>query len=136
MLCYPQSKRRTPPNIACDTEAMTDQDQSPSIARRMSQVVTAGLLLFIGCLLLPGGPPLRRHGQDQNKKQRTAPRAGSENSVTAHGPMPYKPRDGAFHFIATVQLPKEVDEQLMLEVSALVTSSSMTSLRFLSIRSR
>ena len=33
-----------------------------------------------------------------------------------------------------MQLPKEVDEQLMLEVSALVTSSSMTSLRFLSIR--
>ena len=31
--------------------------------------------------------------------------------------MPYKPQDGAFHFIATVQLPKEVDEQLMLEVS-------------------
>lgn len=49
-------------------------------------------------------------------------------------PIPYRPQDGPFHFAATVQLPKEVDEQLMLEVSALVTSSSMTSLRFLSIR--
>ena len=39
-------------------------------------------------------------------------------------PMPYRPQDGPFHFIATVQLPKEVDEQLMLEVSALVTSSA------------
>ena len=55
--------------------------------------------------------------------------------LTLHAaPMPYRPQEGPFHFIATVQLPKEVDEQLMLEVSALVTSSSMTSLRFLSIR--
>ena len=49
-------------------------------------------------------------------------------------PIPYRPQEGPFHFVATVQLPKDIDEQMMLEVSALVTSSSMTSLRFLSIR--
>ena len=33
-----------------------------------------------------------------------------------------------------VQLPKEADETLMLKVSSLLTSSSMTSLAFLSNR--
>lgn len=106
----------------------------PSIARRMSQVVTAGLLLFIGCLLLPGGPP--PDAMAKTKPKSSVPRPEPDLKILSlhTAPMPYKPQDGAFHFIATVQLPKEVDEQLMLEVSALVTSSSMTSLRFLSIR--
>lgn len=69
-------------------------------------------------------------------KSKSAPRPEPHLKILSlHAvPMPYRPHDGPFHFTATVQLPKEVDEQMMLEVSALVTSSSMTSLRFLSIR--
>ncbi|HJR77322.1 MAG TPA: hypothetical protein VJ805_10120 [Nitrospiraceae bacterium] len=50
------------------------------------------------------------------------------------GPIPYTPNRGPLDFTVVVQLPKEVDDGLMLEVSSLVTSSSMTSLRFLSSR--
>jgi hypothetical protein len=69
-------------------------------------------------------------------KKKNVPRPEPELKILSlHAvPMPYRPQDGPFHFTATVQLPKEVDELMMLEVSALVTSSSMTSLRFLSIR--
>jgi hypothetical protein len=50
------------------------------------------------------------------------------------GPIPYTPNRGPLDFTVVVQLPKEVDDGLMLEVSSLVTSASMTSLRFLSSR--
>jgi hypothetical protein len=50
------------------------------------------------------------------------------------GPIPYAPNRGPLDFTVVVQLPKEVDDGLMLEVSSLVTSASMTSLRFLSSR--
>jgi hypothetical protein len=49
-------------------------------------------------------------------------------------PIPYVPKQGPLDFTVLVQLPKEVDDSLMLEVSSLVTSASMTSLRFLSSR--
>jgi hypothetical protein len=49
-------------------------------------------------------------------------------------PVPYAPNKGPLEFTVVVQLPKEVDNALMLEVSSLVTSPSMTSLRFLSSR--
>ena len=69
-------------------------------------------------------------------KSKLVPRPEPELKIlTLHAaPTPYRPQEGPFHFIATVQLPKDIDEQMMLEVSALVTSSSMTSLRFLAIR--
>jgi hypothetical protein len=69
-------------------------------------------------------------------KSKLVPRPEPDLKIlTLHAsPTPYRPQEGAFHFVATVQLPKDIDEQMMLEVSALVTSSSMTSLRFLSIR--
>jgi hypothetical protein len=69
-------------------------------------------------------------------KSKLVPRPEPELKILAlhAAPTPYRPQDGPFHFIATVQLPKDIDEQMMLEVSALVMSSSMTSLRFLSIR--
>jgi hypothetical protein len=69
-------------------------------------------------------------------KSKLVPRPEPELKILTlqAAPIPYRPQAGPFHFIATVQLPKDVDERMMLEVSALVTSSSMTSLRFLSIR--
>jgi hypothetical protein len=90
------------------------------------------VLLSVVILLLVGQSA---EGLAKSKKK-SVPRPEPELKILSlHTvPVPYRPQDGPFHFTATVQLPKEVDEQMMLEVSALVTSSSMTSLRFLSIR--
>ncbi|HEX2054960.1 MAG TPA: hypothetical protein VHF07_00610 [Nitrospiraceae bacterium] len=49
-------------------------------------------------------------------------------------PIPYVSNRGPLDFTVVVQLPKEVDGSLVLEVSSLVTSASMTSLRFLTSR--
>ena len=114
---------------------MTDPKSAPtSIARRVSHVVTAALWLLIGSVVLPGAQPPDASAKTKSKSSVPRPEPDLKILSLHTAPMPYKPQDGSFHFMATVQLPKEVDEQLMLEVSALVTSSSMTSLRFLSIR--
>lgn len=101
--------------------------------RRAANGIRLGLLLVLSGLFLLG---LGTDALAKAKKKSSVPRPEPDLKILAlqAAPMPYRPQDGPFHFIATVQLPKEVDEQLMLEVSALVTSSSMTSLRFLSIR--
>lgn len=69
-------------------------------------------------------------------KQKSAPvREPDLKIVTLTiAPTPYAPHRGPLDFTVVVQLPKEVDDGLMLEVSSLVTSASMTSLRFLSSR--
>lgn len=92
-----------------------------------------GLLLVLSVVILLMGQTVDGLAKTKGKG---VPRPEPELKILSlqAAPMPYRPQDGPFHFTATVQLPKEVDEQLMLEVSALVTSSSMTSLRFLSIR--
>ena len=94
--------------------------------------MTFGLLLLGGICLLGGHSTVFA----KTKGKSSVPRPEPELKILSlqASPMPYRPQQGPFHFIATVQLPKEVDEHFMLEVSALVTSSSMTSLRFLSIR--
>jgi len=114
---------------------MTDpRPAPPSIARRMSHAVTIGLLLLIGSLIVLGSSPPDALAKTKNKSSVPRPEPDLKILSLYTAPIPYKPQEGSFHFVATVQLPKEVDEQLMLEVSALVTSTSMTSLRFLSIR--
>ncbi len=105
------------------------------------QIVTRGprgrvrfaLLILLSGIVLLGGQSLVFA---KTKGKSSVPRPEPDLKILSlqAAPMPYRPQDGPFHFVATVQLPKEVDEHLMLEVSALVTSSSMTSLRFLSIR--
>lgn len=92
-----------------------------------------GLLLVFSAVMLLMGQAVDGLAKP---KAKGVPRPEPELKILSlqAEPMPYRPQDGPFHFSATVQLPKEIDEQLMLEVSALVTSSSMTSLRFLSIR--
>lgn len=108
---------------------------SRTIVPRARAGVRFGLLLLVSVsLLVVGG-----HSTDvlaKTKGKSSVPRPEPDLKILSlqAAPMPYRPQAGAFHFIATVQLPKEIDEHLMLEVSALVTSSSMTSLRFLSIR--
>jgi hypothetical protein len=49
-------------------------------------------------------------------------------------PNPFTVSGGTLEFLATVQLPKELDGATLLEVSSLVSSPSKTSLRFLSTR--
>lgn len=69
-------------------------------------------------------------------KQKSAPAREPELKIVTLtiSPVPYAPNKGPLNFAVIVQLPKEVDDALMLEVSSLVTSPSMTSLRFLSSR--
>lgn len=98
-----------------------------------SQTIRLGLLLLLSAIFLVAG----QSGDGLAKtKSKLVPRPEPELKIITlqATPMPYRPQAGPFHFVATVQLPKDIDDQLMLEVSALVTSSSMTSLRFLSIR--
>ena len=49
-------------------------------------------------------------------------------------PTPYTLGNGSLQFSVTVQLPKEVDESTILEVTSLISSPSKTSLRFLTYR--
>ncbi|HRB17773.1 MAG TPA: hypothetical protein PK224_18395 [Nitrospira sp.] len=107
---------------------------SSTIVLRALHAVRLGLLFLLGAALLLGGHPMDASAKTKGKSSVPRPEPDLKILSLHAAPMPYRPQDGPFHFIATVQLPKEVDEQLMLEVSALVTSSSMTSLRFLSIR--
>ena len=113
---------------------MTNSTPVPRISvKRASTGRTFGLLLLLSGFCLLGDPSLLLA---KTKGKSSVPRPEPDLKILSlqAAPMPYRPQEGPFHFIATVQLPKEVDEHLMLEVSALVTSSSMTSLRFLSIR--
>ncbi|MCI1277688.1 MAG: hypothetical protein LKG23_01770 [Nitrospira sp.] len=96
--------------------------------------IRLSLLILLTAAILLGGLSMDALAKTKGKSGVPRPEPDLKILSLEATPMPYRPQDGPFHFIATVQLPKEVDEQLMLEVSALVTSSSMTSLRFLSIR--
>jgi len=49
-------------------------------------------------------------------------------------PSPYTVSAGSVEFSALVQLPKELEDATLLEVSSLVSSPSKTSIRFLSTR--
>jgi hypothetical protein len=73
---------------------------------------------------------------DAKTKQKVVPRPEPELKIIELkvSPVPYVPDRGPLEFTMIVQLPKEADEALMLEVSSLLTSTSMTSLRFLSNR--
>ncbi|MCW5797859.1 MAG: hypothetical protein KIT40_05120 [Nitrospira sp.] len=113
---------------------MTNSTPAPRISvKRAPTGMTFGLLLLFSGICLLGEPNVLLA---KTKGKSSVPRPEPDLKILSlqAAPMPYRPQEGPFHFIATVQLPKEVDEHLMLEVSALVTSSSMTSLRFLSIR--
>ncbi|MCP9441928.1 MAG: hypothetical protein NNA20_04985 [Nitrospira sp.] len=49
-------------------------------------------------------------------------------------PLPFEPGNGPLQIMVTVQLPKELDEAFILEVTSLISSPSKTSLRFLTHR--
>lgn len=100
-----------------------------SLARRSLHLIH-GVLLFI---LLFG---IGAEDLAAKTKQKSAPAREPELKIVGLtiAPVPYEPGQGPLDFTVIVQLPKEVDDALMLEVSSLVTSASMTSLRFLSSR--
>ncbi len=49
-------------------------------------------------------------------------------------PPSYVPGNGTLDFTIEIELPKEIDRHLLLEVSTLISSPSMRSMRFLSSR--
>jgi hypothetical protein len=49
-------------------------------------------------------------------------------------PPSYIPGQGTLDFIIEIELPKEIDRDVLLEVSTLISSPSMSSMRFLSSR--
>ena len=75
-------------------------------------------------------------GLDAKIKQKIAPRPEPDLKIIdlKVSPLPYVPGRGPLEFMVIVQLPKEADDGLMLEVTSLLTSTSMTSLRFLTDR--
>jgi hypothetical protein len=54
--------------------------------------------------------------------------------TVATSPEPYTAGDGTISFNVEVELPKEFEEGMLLEVSSLISSPSMSSMRFLSAR--
>ncbi|HSF66784.1 MAG TPA: hypothetical protein VLA67_05075 [Nitrospiraceae bacterium] len=90
----------------------------------------AWVLLFV-CLLL--WTPLAASAK--SKPQR-APRPEPELKIVDLNvsPNPYIISSGTLQFVALVQLPKELNEASLLEVSSLITSPSKNSIRFLTTR--
>ncbi len=137
MLCYPQGRyafdQMTDPLRA--TIPMTNSTRlSSTTGLRTFQRSRRSLVVLLIAVLLLAGQTVDGLAKTKGKGLVPHPEPELKILTLLAAPMPYRPQDGPFHFIATVQLPKDTNEQLMLEVSALVTSSSMTSLRFLSIR--
>lgn len=92
------------------------------------------LLVFLaicGCLTVF----LPADGLSKVKPSR-GPRPEPELKIVALNiaPTPYILGNGPLQFSVTVQLPKEVDESAILEVTSLISSPSKTSLRFLTNR--
>lgn len=69
-------------------------------------------------------------------KQRAGPRKEPELKIieVSIKPVPYAPQQGDLEFGVTLDLPPEVELRALLEVTALISSPSRSSLRFLSYR--
>ena len=107
---------------------------SPSAAVRLQTVLRkavpwSGVLGLCLSLLIP------IDGVAKQKQPRT-PRPEPELKIIELNiaPTPYTPGNGPLQFDVTVQLPKEVDSTMLLEVTSLISSPSRTSLRFLTHR--
>lgn len=89
----------------------------------------AGLLSLCFSLLIPAD------GIAKQKSPRP-PRPEPELKIVELNisPTPYTPGNGPLQFDVTVQLPKEVDSTMLLEVTSLISSPSRASLRFLTHR--
>jgi hypothetical protein len=125
-----------------DTDALIEprcnRDRAMSRLRSSPHGSLAPRLSRILCTILPFVLFFAIGAEDlyAKTKQKSAPPREPELKIVnlTISPVPYAPNKGPLDFTVIVQLPKEVDDALMLEVSSLVTSPSMTSLRFLSSR--
>lgn len=90
-----------------------------------------GFLTLCGCFTVF----FPEDGLSKVKSPRT-PRPEPELKIVALNiaPIPYTLGNGPLQFSVTVQLPKEVDGDVILEVTSLISSPSKTSLRFLTHR--
>lgn len=94
-----------------------------------------GLLCLCGSLALLF--PVESHSRVKSKsKPSRAPRAEPELKIVelAVAPKPYTLGNGPLQFSVTVQLPKNMSGDLILEVSSLISSPSKSSVRFLTHR--
>ena len=100
--------------------------------RQRCKRLTLGLLCLYGFLVvgLPSTESLAK------EKPPRAPRPEPELKILDLNitPMPYTHGDGPLQFSVTVQLPRDVDRTMILEVTSLISSPSKTSLRFLTHR--
>jgi hypothetical protein len=94
-----------------------------------------GLLCILGCaaLLFPVDSDSRATSKTKPSR---APRPEPELKIVDLGitPKPYTLGNGPLQFSVTVQLPKDMRGDLILEVSSLISSPSKTSVRFLTHR--
>jgi hypothetical protein len=95
----------------------------------LGHLITAALL--VGLLLV--SPFQTGHADAKRKPVRVIPPELRIVTVSA-SPNPYSPGTGDLHFAIEIELPKEFDEGSVLEVSSLINSPSMSSMRFLVVR--
>ena len=93
--------------------------------------LTLGLLCLYG--LLVGFPQTESFAKEKPPR---APRPEPELKIIDLNiaPMPFTQGNGPVQFSVTVQLPREVNRAMILEVTSLISSPSKTSLRFLTHR--
>jgi len=91
---------------------------------------------FCGSVLLC--VPTHGHAAENHSKAKPASVSRSEPEFRIVDldvtPTPYEPGNGPLQFSVTVQLPRELDSAVILEVTSLISSPSKTSLRFLTHR--
>ncbi|MFO0774782.1 MAG: hypothetical protein U0172_08970 [Nitrospiraceae bacterium] len=102
------------------------------------------VLLFIGCLTasLLGDVFASLFGLGDSAtaiaatKRKSGPRKDPDLKIVdvVVKPLPYSPQQGPLEFVLTLDLPPTVDPASLLEVTALISSPSRSSLRFLSYR--
>ena len=107
----------------------------PSVSTRVRTVLRRTFPL-VGLLVGLCLPLLLSDDGWAKDKQPRAPRPEPELKIldVNIAPNPYRPGNGPLQFAVSVQLPKELDGAMILEVTSLISSPSKTSLRFLSHR--
>lgn len=105
------------------------------VRRQWWGLFLAGLGLCGGVLLC--APADGHAGENHSKAKPTSvPRPEPEFRIVDLDvtPTPYEPGSGPLQFSVTVQLPRELNGAVILEVTALISLPSKTSLRFLTHR--
>lgn len=142
-LCYPPKMGRKDgvgelfQDVKSPWSHMTQSSFVPGdVVRRQGWgLFLVGLSLFGSALLCfpVGGQAAETHSK---VKPASVPRPEPEFRIVDLDvtPTPYEPGNGPLQFSVTVQLPRELDGAVILEVTSLISSPSKTSLRFLSHR--